>query len=208
MEIMKRIGRYLRGVPRLVRRSYLQQWCGRIITQVDADHAGCVITRKSTTCTSMMHGTHHLAFTSNLQATQAMSSGESEFYAISKGLSVSLGMRSLVLDMGLPSLKIIIETDATAGKGIAQRLGAGKLKHIETRYLWSQRVFYDRLAELKKIPRALNASDIGTRHCTANEIQTGLKQMSYYELLGSSKLALKAVGQRSTTDKENVNVMD
>ena len=112
-----------------------------------------------------------------------------------------LGMRSLVLDMGLPSLKIVVETDATAGKGIAQRLGAGKLKHIETRYLWSQRVFYDRLAEVKKIPRAMNASDIGTRHCIANEIQTGLKQMSYYELFGSSKLALKAVGQRSTTQK-------
>ena len=29
--------------------------------------------------------------------------------------------------------------DASAGKGIALRLGAGKLKHIETQYLWSQR---------------------------------------------------------------------
>ena len=66
-------------------------------------------------------------------------------------------------------------------------------------YLWSQRVFYDKLAELRKIPRAQNASDIGTRHCTAKEIQDGLERMGYVDLLGSSGLALKAVGQRSTT---------
>ena len=96
----------------------------------------------------------------------------------------------------------MIETDASAGKGIALRLGAGKLKHLETQYLWSQKVFYDKLAELKKIPRGDNAADIGTRHCTAKEIETGLKQMGYHELLGSSKLALKAVGQRSATSNE------
>ena len=63
-------------------------------------------------------------------------------------------------------------------------------------------MFYDKLAELKKIPRGENAADIGTRHCTAKEIETGLKQMGWCELLGSSKLALKAVGQRSATSNE------
>ena len=202
MEMMKRIGRYLRGTPRVVRRFYQQQWCGKLLTQVDADHAGCVMTRKSTTCTVMMHGGHNLSLTSNIQSVQATSSGESEFYAITKGLSNSLGMRSLTLDFGLLVFKIVIETDSSAGKGIALRLGAGKLKHIETQYLWSQKVFYDKLAELKKIPRGDNAADIGTRHCTAKEIETGLKQMGWCELLGSSKLALKAVGQGSATSKE------
>ena len=63
-------------------------------------------------------------------------------------------------------------------------------------------MFYDKLAEIKKIPRGENAADIGTRHCTAKAIETGLRQMSWCELLGSSKLALKAVGQRSATSKE------
>ena len=115
-----------------------------------------------------------MSLTSNIQSVQATSSGESEFYAITKGLSNSLGMRSLILDFGLPTFKIVIETDASAGKGIALRLGAGKLKHIETQYLWSQKVFYDKLAELKKIPRGENAADIGTRHCTAKEIEIAL----------------------------------
>ena len=111
-------------------------------------------------------------------------------------------MRSLILDFDLLVFKIVIETDASAGKGIALRLGAGKLKHIETQYLWSQKVFYDKFVEIKKIPRGENAADIGTRHCTAKEIETGLKQMGWCELLGSSKLALKAVGQRSATSNE------
>ena len=140
----------------------------------------------------MLHGKHSLAFTSNVQTTQATSSGESEFHAINKGLSNSLGLRSLIKDYGLGDFKIIIETDASAGKGIAMRLGAGKMKHLETQWLWSQRIFYDRLAEINKIPRKDNSADIGTRHCTAAEIQTGLRQMSYVELTGNSKLSLKA----------------
>ena len=129
LEMVKRIGRYLRGVPRLARRFYVQAWSGRIRTQVDADHAGCVLTRKSTSCTSMLHGGHNMGVTSNMQSVQATSSGESGFYSIAKCLSVSLGMRNIILDYGLPKFKILTETDATAGKGMALRLGAEKMKH-------------------------------------------------------------------------------
>ena len=99
----------------------------------------------------------------------------------------------MIKDFGLGDFKIVIETDASAGKGIAMRLGAGKLKHLETQWLWSQRIFYDRLAEVKKIPRKENSADIGTRHCTASEIQAALKQMNYVELAGASRLSLRAV---------------
>ena len=61
-----------------------------------------------------------------------------------------------------------------------------------------QKVFCDKLTELNKIPRTANAADIGTRHCAAKEIEVALK-ICYCEILGSSKLALKAVGQRSAT---------
>ena len=62
-------------------------------------------------------------------------------------------MRTLIKDYGLGNFKITIETDASAGKGIAMRLGAGKLKRLGTQWLWSQHVFYDRFAEVKKIQR-------------------------------------------------------
>ena len=140
----------------------------------------------------MFHGEHSLSFTSNIQSIQATSSGESEFDAINKGLNVSLGLRSLIKDYGLGVFKIVIETDASAGKDIANRLGAGKVKHLETQYLWSQRIFYDKLAEVKKTPRKDNSADIGTRHCTAGEIQAALQQMKYFELAGASKLSFKA----------------
>ena len=60
-------------------------------------------------------------------------------------------------------------------------------------------MFYDKLAALKKIPRADNGADFGTRHCTEKEIEVGLEQMGFVPLLGSSSISLKAVGQRSTT---------
>ena len=157
---------------------------------MDSDFAGCPITRKSTTGTATYHGGHCLEFTSNLQATEALSTGEAEFYASVKGTSCGLGSVSSTSDMGL-SMSLGLETDAAAGKGIVQRLGAGRIKHIETQYLWIQRIFYERKASIRKIPRADNASDMGTHHCSGAEIEQHMRTLGFVTLQGESKLSLK-----------------
>ena len=85
-----------------------------------------------------------------------------------------------------------LQTDATAGKGIVLRLGAGRIKHIETQFLWLQRVFYEKKASIKKIPREINGSDLGTHHCTAAEISKHLKTLGLVVLEGDSQIALRA----------------
>ena len=65
------------------------------------------------------------------QTVLAISSGESEFYSIVKGVATGLGLKSMAADFGI-SLKLIIETDSVAGRGMTLRLGAGKVRHIET----------------------------------------------------------------------------
>ena len=57
-----------------------------------------------------------------------------------------LGIRALMRDMGIggrihcklvdKNLKIL--TDASAAKGVAQRLGLGQMRHIEVTTLWLQ----------------------------------------------------------------------
>ena len=191
-EMLKRIGRYLKYKPRVVRRFRQQQWPGRFTVKTDSDHAGCVITRRSTTCIVAKFGAHSLSFASNMQTVEALSSGESEFYGIVKGTAVGLGAASAAVDLGFKDLKVRVETDASAGKGIALRLGAGKVRHLETQYLWSQRIFYDKKAEVKKIPREENESDLGTRHNNANDIERGMRQAGFVTLDGKSNIALKA----------------
>ena len=138
-----------------------------------------------------MHGSHCSEFTSNLQSTEALSSGEAELYASVKGTSSGLGSVSIASDMGLV-MSLMLETDATAGKGMVQRLGAGRVKHIETQFLWIQRIFYEKKASIRKIPRTVNGADLGTHHCTNAEIENHMRTLGFITLQGDSKLTLKA----------------
>ena len=95
---LKRLGRYLKGRPR----AYLEfrrQDEGKLITvAVDTDHAGCLVTRKSTTGMAVFLGSHLIRHGSNMQTTIALSSGESEYYGLVKGCAAGLGQQSLLRD--------------------------------------------------------------------------------------------------------------
>eukprot|EP00971_Amphidinium_carterae_P128864 2552161-Amphidinium_carterae.1 len=51
-------------------------------TYSDANHGGCLRTRKSTSCCVVLHGRHVLKFVSATQQPIALSSAESEYYAL------------------------------------------------------------------------------------------------------------------------------
>ena len=75
---------------------------------------------------------------SSQQAVRALSSGEAEYYAMVKAASVAIGIRSMLMDLGVDEGRIILKTDASAALGVAQRLGIGKVRHIEVNQLWLQ----------------------------------------------------------------------
>ena len=81
---------------------------------------------------------YHTAKTwSTTQAVVALSSGEAELYALTKGAPTALGLSSLAADFGL-ELHLKIHTDASAAIGIVHRQGVGKLRHVRVQYLWIQ----------------------------------------------------------------------
>ena len=53
---LKRLGRYLIGVPRLVQRLEKQNPPNCVLALSDSDHAGCLRTRRSTTCNILVRG--------------------------------------------------------------------------------------------------------------------------------------------------------
>ena len=101
---------------------------------MDSDHAGDAMTRRSTTGMVALYGLHVLKHSSNVQSTIALSTGESEYYALVKGGSVGLGLQSLLEDFAVETQ--LIQSDATAAKGTVRRAGLGKARHIRTRFLW------------------------------------------------------------------------
>jgi hypothetical protein len=169
MSKMKRAARYLLGLPVLIIEFVEQYAQESIFVYVDSDWAGCLATRKSTSGGVVMNGKHCIKTWASTQATRATSSAEAEFYAIVEGASRGLGLKSLVKDMG-KDVKIVMYSDASAGRSLAFRKGLGKVRHIETKYLWIQDVIKEGRINLLKIKGTDNPADIGTKHLSISEM--------------------------------------
>ena len=90
----------------------------------DTNHAGCIETRKSTNGGLVLHGVHLLKTWSSTQAVVALSSGESEYYGLVKGVSEALGIRSVLGDWR-QTREITVWTDSSAAIGVCSRQRVG-----------------------------------------------------------------------------------
>ena len=116
-----------------------------------------------------MHGGHYLKSWSKTQSPVALSSCESELYALVKTSSEALGFKSIVQDMD-KNLGTIVYSDASAALGVIQRQGLGKLRHIDCSYLFVQALNADRVIQYAKVPGQENPGDIGTKGLNAEDI--------------------------------------
>merc|ERR1711994_423562 len=127
----------------------------------DADHAGCLRTRKSTSGIAQL-GPHLIKSWSTTQSVVALSVGEAEYYGLVRGASVGLGMASILADFGL-DMRVRVNSDSSTGIGIASRTGLGKVRHIEVAQLWVQEKVRLGTITLTKVPGKRNLSDALTK---------------------------------------------
>ena len=113
-------------------------------------------------------GQHLLKSWSSTQAMVSLSSGEAEFYGVTKAAGIGLGYQALLRDLGI-SMEIRVWTDSTATIGICGRQGLGKLRHIDTRSLWLQQRLREGGIELRKIRGEVNPADLFTKHLASEE---------------------------------------
>jgi hypothetical protein len=164
---LKRLGRYLCGLPRLVY-TYRRQVIDAIDVYVDTDWAGCVRTRKSTSGGAVMLGKHTIKHWASTQPSVSLSSGEAEFYGVVRGSGQGLGYQALLKDLGL-DVPLRVWTDSSAALGICSRQGLGKLRHLDTHTLWVQQAVRSRRLELKKVLGEENPADLLTKHSLSKE---------------------------------------
>ena len=80
-------------------------------------------------------------------------------------------------------------TDATAGKGIAERRGVGKVRHLDTQYLWVQQKLYNKAFKIKKVKGTENPADLQTKYVGQAEIEKQMTRMNFIHMDGQSRLA-------------------
>ena len=166
-QALKRIGRFLRGSPRLVY-TYPQQTADCVDVYTDTDWAGCPKTRKSTSGGCILVGSHAIKHWSSTQTSVALSSGEAEFAGVIRGAGQGLGYQALLRDLGVQA-PLRVWTDSSAAIGICSRQGLGKLRHLDAHTLWIQQAVRLGRIDLRKVDGESNPADILTKHSISRD---------------------------------------
>ena len=117
-----------------------------------------------------MYGVHWLEGWSVTQKVRALSSGESEFHAQGSGAARGMLMKHISHEAGEPTKTLVLHCDSAASRGMAQRLGAGKCRRTEVKWLWLQQVVDEKKLATKHVSTESNVADIGTKGLTSDRI--------------------------------------
>ena len=191
LENLKHIVRFLKGRRRLVQTFIEQEPIHKMSCRVDSNHAACPITRRSTTCTHLMHGVNCLKTASTTQSVLGLSTGESEFQGLVKASSLCLGAASMASDVGQVVSSEVLG-DSTAAKGIGSRTGVGRVRHLHLPLLWVQDFVKRKLLTLVKKKGTELSADLGTKHVTAQVMLKHLADIGFSYREGQAEKALKA----------------
>ena len=135
-ELLKRVGRCLKGRPRLVWKYDWQSRVDILDVHSDANWAGCRTSRKSSSGGTIAIGGLLIVAYSKTQAVIAKSSGESELYAVVRASADAFGILTLLSDFDCAEMRASVGMDASAAIGIVQCKGIFKLRHVEVHVIW------------------------------------------------------------------------
>ena len=98
-------------------------------------------------------------------------------------------------------MQITLCTDAAACLGIGQRLGVGRIKHLEMKTLWLQLRIKAGDVKIEKISTNDIEADIGTKASTKEKLAEVLPRLNVFKL-GVEKLTMVAAVSESLESYE------
>ena len=131
----------------------------------DADWGGNKADRRSKTSAQIYLGGSLLSSFVRSQRSVALSSGESEFIATVAGAGEMLYVKECMefALKGYATVEATARTDSAASRGISQRIGCGRVRHLDCGLLWLQDAVKRGLLRVGPIAGSRNPADIGTK---------------------------------------------
>ena len=186
MNVLKRLVSYLAGHDDLcMSLKWKGRSCGVYYSYSNIDPGECVLevftdsdwasdrrTRRSVSCVTVFAGGCLLYSASRTQKLVSLSSAEAEVYACSSGTSDAWLWARLLTWMFGKRVVIHAYTDSSAAKGILQRQGVGRLRHLSCRVLWMQQLVASGELKLGSVPGNENPADIGAKRLPVSRMRS------------------------------------
>ena len=189
---LKRVIGYLKNVPEIgfrikpLNADACVDYEGRALAQqgdkiilesvTDSDWAGHRGDRRSRSSVQIYFGGSLMASYVRTQKNISLSSGESEFVAMVGGAGEAIYLKDCIdyMTKGVYLLDTVLRTDSAAARGIGQRIGAGRVRHLDCGLLWVQKGIKEKWFRAAPIGGARNPSDLGTKPLSASKIREHL----------------------------------
>ena len=88
-------------------------------------------------------------------------------------------MQALMKDLGWKA-KVRVSVDASAAKSVASRVGVGKIRHLDVKFLWIQEAVRAGKITVRKVRGVENPADILTKPKSVDEVEDLLKSIGGY----------------------------
>ncbi|XP_052208544.1 uncharacterized mitochondrial protein AtMg00810-like [Diospyros lotus] len=161
----KRLLRYLKGTVGLGLLFTPSPDDLSLTVYTDVNHAGCKVTRKSTSGLCVFLGKNLLIWSSRKQSMVARSIGEAKYRAIAQGFTKILWLKSLFSELGYPCSKVpIIWSDNMATMSIAENLVFhSRTKDIKIDVYFVHEKVENSEVEIRYVPTLYQIVDIFTK---------------------------------------------
>ena len=158
---------------------------------VDSDWATDKVGRRSTSAGVAQLGGCTMFTYSRTQGSPAMSSAEAEGNALGSGACEGLFICGVAKELGMES-KLALNSDSTSMTSQHTKMGLGRMKHVELRFLFVKDLLKRERLTLNKIPGTDNPADLGTQVPDVNTnrhlcsiIGLGLAKQAVEEIKGN-----------------------
>ena len=137
-----------------------------------------------------MKGGHFVRSSSSTQNCVTLSSGEAELAGIVRGTCEALGAKSISRDLG-QEVEGVVFTDSSAALSMTGRIGAGKIRHLDTSMLWVQQKQMRGEVEFKKVLGSNNVADLWTKNVDQNVRNKYMLEIGFRYAEGRAKRAVE-----------------
>ncbi|GJT63389.1 retrovirus-related pol polyprotein from transposon TNT 1-94 [Tanacetum coccineum] len=146
----------------------------------DADHAGCLDTRKSTSGGIQFLGDKLVSWMSKKQNCTAMSSAEAEYVALSASCAQVMWMRTQLQDYGFNYNKIPLYCDSQSAIAIScNPVQHSRTKHIHTRYHFIKEQVENGIIELYFVRTEYQLADMFTKALPEERFQYLVRRIEH-----------------------------